>query len=98
MLALRENELRTASENDVMSPSCADTSVPEGLSLVAKSPSSWTNPHCLGRRLAIARAVCSGAPVMVLDEVTSALDGKTEAAVFATMRLRVDGGVVSAVG
>lgn len=72
------------------------------------------------QRLAIARAVCSGAPVMVLDEVTSALDGKTEADVlaniaalpgrtvfvaahrakareFATMRLRVDGGVVSAV-
>ncbi len=71
------------------------------------------------QRLAIARAVCSGAPIMVLDEVTSALDGKTEAAVlaniaalpgrtvfvaahrvkareFATMRLRVDGGVVSA--
>ena len=70
------------------------------------------------QRLAIARAVCSGAPIMVLDEVTSAFDGKTEAAVlaniaalpgrtvfvaahrakareFATMRLRVDGGVVS---
>ena len=73
------------------------------------------------QRLAIARAVCSGAPVMVLDEVTSALDGKTEADVlaniaalpgrtvfvaahrakareFATMRLRVDGGVVSGEG
>lgn len=73
------------------------------------------------QRLAIARAVCSGTPVMVLDEVTSALDGKTEADVlaniaalpgrtvfvavhrakaceFATMRLRVDGGVVSAEG
>lgn len=72
------------------------------------------------QRLAIARAVCSGAPAMVLDEVTSALDGKTEADVlaniaalpgrtvfvaahhakareFATMRLRVDGGAVSAV-
>ena len=69
------------------------------------------------QRLAIARAVCSGAPVMVLDEVTSALDGKTEADVlaniaalqgrtvfvaahrakareFATMRLRVDGGLM----
>lgn len=73
------------------------------------------------QRLAIARAVCSGAPVMVLDEVTSALDGKTEADVlaniavlpgrtvfvaahcakareFATLRLRVDGGVVSGEG
>lgn len=73
------------------------------------------------QRLAIARAVCSGVPVMALDEVTSALDGKTEADVlaniaalpgrtvfvaahrakareFATMRLRVDGGVVSAEG
>ena len=37
------------------------------------------------QRLAIARAVCSGAPVMVLDEVTSALDGKTEAAVLANI-------------
>ena len=34
------------------------------------------------QRLAIARAVCSGAPIMVLDEVTSALDGKAEAAVL----------------
>ena len=70
------------------------------------------------QRLAIARAVCSGAPVMVLDEVTSALDDATEAAVlanivslpgktifvaahrakareFATMRLRVDDGVLT---
>ena len=37
------------------------------------------------QRLAIARAVCSGAPVMVLDEVTSALDGATEAAVLANI-------------
>ena len=72
------------------------------------------------QRLAIARAVCSGAPIMVLDEVTSALDNATEAAVlaniaqlpgktvfvaahrakareFATMRLRVEGGVLSEV-
>lgn len=34
------------------------------------------------QRLAIARAVCSGAPIMVLDEVTSALDDATEAAVL----------------
>lgn len=37
------------------------------------------------QRLAIARAVCSGAPIMVLDEVTSALDGRTEAAVLANI-------------
>ena len=37
------------------------------------------------QRLAIARAVCSGAPVMVLDEVTSALDDETEAAVLANI-------------
>ena len=70
------------------------------------------------QRLAIARAVCSGAPIMVLDEVTSALDDATEAAVlaniaslsgktifvaahrakareFATMRLRVESGVLT---
>ena len=69
------------------------------------------------QRLAIARAVCSGAPIMVLDEVTSALDDATEAAVlaniaalpgktvfvaahrakareFATLRLRVENGVM----
>ena len=72
------------------------------------------------QRLAIARAVCSGAPIMVLDEVTSALDDATEAAVlaniaalpgktvfvaahrakareFATLRLRVENGVMSEV-
>ena len=37
------------------------------------------------QRLAIARAVCSGAPIMVLDEVTSALDNATEAAVLANI-------------
>lgn len=70
------------------------------------------------QRLAIARAVCSGAPIMVLDEVTSALDDATEAVVlaniaslpgktifvaahrtkareFATMRLRVESGVLT---
>ena len=63
------------------------------------------------QRLAIARAVCSGAPIMVLDGKTeadvlaniAALPGRTvfvaahraKAREFATMRLRVDGGVVS---
>ena len=37
------------------------------------------------QRLAIARAVCSGAPIMVLDEVTSARGGATEAAVLANI-------------
>ena len=37
------------------------------------------------QRLAIARAVCSGAPIMVLDEVTSALDDATEAPVLANI-------------
>lgn len=37
------------------------------------------------QRLAIARAVCSDAPVMVLDEVTSALDDATEATVLANI-------------
>lgn len=37
------------------------------------------------QRLAIARAVCSSAPIMVLDEVTSALDDATEAAVLANI-------------
>lgn len=37
------------------------------------------------QRLAIARAVCSGAPIMVLDEVTSALDDATEVAVLANI-------------
>lgn len=37
------------------------------------------------QRLAIARAICSGAPIMVLDEVTSALDDATEAAVLANI-------------
>lgn len=64
------------------------------------------------QRLAIARAVCSGAPIMVLDGKTkaavlaniAALPGRTvfvaahraKAREFATLRLRVDGGAVSA--
>ena len=45
------------------------------------------------QRLAIARAVCSGAPVMALDEVTSALDGKTEANVLANIAALPGGAV-----
>jgi ATP-binding cassette subfamily B protein len=38
------------------------------------------------QRLSIARALLTGAPVLVLDEPTSALDGDTEQALLATLR------------
>jgi ATP-binding cassette subfamily B protein len=38
------------------------------------------------QRLAIARAVCSGHPVIVLDEATSALDAQTEAELLQNLR------------
>lgn len=42
------------------------------------------------QRLAIARAVISGGPVLLLDESTSALDGETERAVLSNLRQMTD--------
>ena len=93
--------------------------LPQGLDMMIGEHGQGLSQGQL-QRLAIARAVCSGAPIMVLDEVTSALDDAAEAAVlaniaalpgktvfvaahrakareFATLRLRVENGVMSEV-
>ena len=46
------------------------------------------------QRLAIARAVFSGSPVLLLDEVTSALDGETERRLLENLRRLTDRTVV----
>ncbi|MBQ7535263.1 MAG: ATP-binding cassette domain-containing protein, partial [Stomatobaculum sp.] len=46
------------------------------------------------QRLAIARAVCSGAPVLLLDEATSALDEQTEMKLLSNLREMQDHTVV----
>jgi ATP-binding cassette subfamily B protein len=42
------------------------------------------------QRLAIARAIYSGHPVLFFDEATSALDGPTEAKVLENLRAMTD--------
>ena len=42
------------------------------------------------QRLAIARAILSGAPILLLDEITSALDGETERLVLERIRALPD--------
>ena len=78
-----EDELRQA-----IWVSCMDTylsQLPDGLETVLGE-----NAHGLSegqaQRLAIARAVLGGAPILLLDEVTSALDAETEQAVLQRIR------------
>lgn len=78
-----EEELRQA-----VYISCMDeylTQLPDGLETVLGE-----NAHGLSegqaQRLAIARAVLGGAPILLLDEVTSALDEQTERTVLQRLR------------
>ena len=59
--------------------------LPQGLeTLLGESGAGLSEGQ--GQRLAIARAVLSGAPVLLLDECTSALDESTEARVLQRLR------------
>lgn len=55
--------------------------LPEGLDTVLGENGTGLSEG-QGQRLAIARAVLSGAPILLLDEITSALDGETEETVL----------------
>ena len=46
------------------------------------------------QRLAVARAIFSGSPILLLDEVTSALDAPTEAQLLRNLRSLADTTVV----
>ncbi len=91
---LRENLLLTkpdATEEEIRQAvwcSCMDaylSQLPDGLETVLGE-----NAHGLSegqaQRLAIARAVLGGAPILLLDEVTSALDAETEQLVLQRLR------------
>lgn len=91
---LRENLLLTnpkATEEQIRQAvycSCMDAylpQLPDGLETVLGE-----NAHGLSegqaQRLAIARAVLGGAPILLLDEVTSALDAETERLVLQRLR------------
>lgn len=91
---LRENLTLTrpdASEEEIAQAvyvSCMDDylpSLPDGLETVLGE-----NAHGLSegqaQRLAIARAVLGGAPILLLDEITSALDAETEQLVLERIR------------
>lgn len=91
---LRENLLLTkpdATEDEIQQAvrlSCMDAYIPQlpdGLETVLGE-----NAHGLSegqaQRLAIARAILGGAPILLLDEVTSALDAETEKLVLQRIR------------
>ena len=59
--------------------------LPNGLDTVLGENSAGLSEG-QAQRLAIARAVLSGAPVLLLDEITSALDGETERLVLQRIR------------
>ena len=95
---LRENLILTkpdATEEEIRQAvylSCMDQflpQLPEGLETVLGE-----NAHGLSegqaQRLAIARAVLGGAPILLLDEVTSALDAETERLVLQRLRQMSD--------
>jgi len=90
---LRENLTLTCPDADEASVhqaiyvSCMDTylsQLPDGLDTVLGE-----NAHGLSegqaQRLAIARAVLGGAPILLLDEITSALDAETEQLVLSRL-------------
>lgn len=53
------------------------SSLPEGLSTILGEGGMGLSEGQI-QRLAVARAICSGAPILLLDEATSALDEETE--------------------
>ena len=55
--------------------------LPRGLDTVLRENGAGLSEG-QAQRLSLARAILSGAPVLLLDEVTSALDAATEAAVL----------------
>jgi len=59
--------------------------LPEGLNTVLGEDGAGLSQG-QAQRLAIARAVLGGAPVLLLDEITSALDGETEKLVLERIR------------
>jgi ATP-binding cassette subfamily B protein len=59
--------------------------LPNGLDTVLRENSAGMSEG-QAQRLSLARAVLSGAPILLLDEVTSSLDGETERVVLARIR------------
>ncbi|SCW53734.1 ABC-type multidrug transport system, ATPase and permease component [Ruminococcaceae bacterium YRB3002] len=75
---------------------CADEFVDEledGLDTVLGERGSGLSEGQM-QRLAVARAVCSGRPVMLLDEATSALDENTERRLLENLRTMTDKTVI----
>ena len=74
-----EEEIHTAMYASALEEYVA--TLPQGLETVLKENGAGLSEG-QAQRLSLARAILSGAPVLLLDEVTSALDGVTEQTVL----------------
>ena len=74
-----EEEIRAALHASALEDYVA--TLPRGLDTVLRENGAGLSEG-QAQRLSLARAILSGAPVLLLDEVTSALDAATEAAVL----------------
>ena len=67
--------------------------LPEGLDTVLGEQGSGLSEGQI-QRLAIARAIMSGRPILMLDEATSSLDGVTEEKLLMNLRTMTDKTVI----
>lgn len=96
---IRENLCFLAAENaedeairKALVCACADSfldELPEGLDTVIGEQGIGLSEGQI-QRLSVARAILSGAPILLFDEATSALDEATEAALLSNLRAMTD--------
>jgi len=92
-IAFSDKEIMSDEEkmSAALTAACAEFvfELPDGLDTILGEQGSGLSEGQL-QRLAIARALLSGRPILMLDEATSALDGETERTLLANLRKMTD--------